>query len=126
MLYDEIKLTRREMTRAEIDSAINLLLAGDYVSAHVLAFAGKAILRGIAKSQGIETLEDEFELYINDEHVKKWRESINDAYNVFKHANDDPERELDKFRPETTVVAIFTALTNYGSIRHGGSCWSFQ
>jgi hypothetical protein len=27
-----------------------------------------------------------------------------------------PERELEKFRPETTVIALFIAITNYGLV----------
>lgn len=116
MAYEEIRVTRRDMARAEIHSGIGCLVAGDYVSAHVLAFSAKAILRGVAKARGINTIDDEFELYIKEEHIPDWRKAITEAYNVFKHANDDPDRELDKFRPETTAIALFTATINYGLV----------
>jgi hypothetical protein len=122
MIHEEIKVTRRDMVRAEIDSAIDLLLALDFVSAHVLAFSAKAVLRGVAKARGIETIDEVFEDYIKPEHLKDWREAITESYNVFKHANNDPDRELDKFRPETTVIAIFTACVNYGLVYKQ---WSF-
>lgn len=86
------------------------------MSAHVLAFAAKGILRGVAKADGVETFDDQLEQRIKPEFIKQWREAVSDAYNVFKHANEDPKRELENFRPETTTIALFTAVTNYGLV----------
>lgn len=116
MAHEEIRLDRRIMVRSEIDTAITALAAGDYVSSHVLAFAAKAQLRGIAGARRIETFDDEAEVYIKPEFLGDYRKLMNDAYNVFKHATDDPDRELPAFRPETTVIAIFTAIVNYGLV----------
>lgn len=116
MNYEEIKIDRRTAIRAEIDAAIRALSSGDYVPAHVLAFAAKGQLRGIAKSRRIETFDDEAELYIVPKYVSLWRKAVNSSYNFFKHANDDPDLELNGFRPETTVIGIFTAVVNYGLV----------
>jgi hypothetical protein len=116
MPYEEMKLTRREMVRAEIDSAIDLFVSGDVVSAHVLAFAAKSVLRGVAKAEKIETFDDVIATYVRPEHQKDWWNRVNESYNVFKHADSDPARELERFRPETTTIAIFTATVNYGLV----------
>ena len=116
MSYEEMRLDRRTAIRAEIEAAIRLFLSADYVPAHVLAFAAKGQLRGVAKSRGIDTFDDEAELRIKEEYISLWRKAINASYNFFKHADNDPELELEHFRPETTVMALFSAVINYGLV----------
>jgi hypothetical protein len=116
MRYEEFKIERRAAIRAEIEAAIRLLVSEEYVPAHVLSFAAKGQLRGIAKARKIETFDDEAEQYIRQEHLKNYRRLVNFAYNFMKHSDEDPDLHLDRFRPETTVIAIFSATINYGII----------
>lgn len=116
MSYEELRIDRRRAIRAEIDSAISAVSMGEYVPAHVLAFAAKGQLFGIAKARGIQTFDDEGESYIKPEFVRVWRKSVSFSYNFFKHADSNPGLDLDHFRPETTLIAIFTDVVNYGLV----------
>ena len=113
MAHEEMQITRRDIAKSEIEASIDLLRKWNVVAAHVLAFSAKAILRGVAKAEGIETIDDRFEDYIKDEFVKDWRKRLYDDYNVFKHSNEDPTKKLETFRPESTAIAIFTTVVNY-------------
>ena len=117
MAYQEIKLTRRDVARGEIHTAIDLLiLGGDPVSCHVLASAASDVLRGVANATGKRTFDSAMEEYIGTEHLTDYRKHVSCNYNFFKHAKDDPFRELGNFRPETTVIELFSAVADYSSV----------
>jgi len=117
MKFEEIKVTRRSIARGEIETAIDLLvLGGDAVSCHVLASAASDVLRGVAQSTGKKTFDSIAEEYVKPEHLKDWRRHMSGNYNFFKHVKDDPCRELDSFRPETTVIKLFSAVVDYGVV----------
>ncbi len=115
--YEALEITRRFAARSQIETSIDLFLRhSDYVSAHVLAWAAVEMLRGVAKAQGKETFHERMEDYIKEEHLKEWRDILKNHYNFAKHADRDPERILDDFRPELTSWVIFAGCLDYPKI----------
>ncbi len=115
--YEALQITRRFAARSQIETSIDLFLRhSDYISAHVLAWSAVEMLRGIAKTQGKETFHERLEDHIRSEYLKDWRDHLKSHYNWAKHADRDPERILDDFRPETTSWTLFAACLDYSEI----------
>ena len=112
--WDSERLTRQRAIRCEIDTSISLFLSHrDHVSAHVLAWAGVETLRGIANSRNIVTFHEILEDKIKPDRLREWRDALRKNYNFAKHADRDPELEIEDFRPESTSYTLFGACHDY-------------
>jgi hypothetical protein len=117
---DGMKLGKEEVAVRQLDSAIRLLFdGGDVVSVHTLACAAANVLRDILKAQGGEAWQDA----IIESHRGIEREIyqiLARAQNFFKHADRDPEAELD-FDENTNDETIIVATLEYGELLRLGA-----
>ena len=116
-MSDLKRLSRRQVAREEIETSIDLIVEeGSPVSAHLLAWAAIDVLRGVAMNRGEETFLERLETIIRDEKIKVWRSVLRSHYTFAKHADRDPEREVEDFNPESTHLTLLAAITDYGTI----------
>lgn len=117
MKFETVTLTRQQAARAEIDTAIELLFeGGSPVAIDVLAWAAVEMMRGIAEHRGLDTFHGRIEERVRPEYLKEWRRIHKEHYNFFKHADRDPDRVADSFRPEATTYALFGACMDYDTL----------
>lgn len=111
---DSVSFTRRYAARSQIETAIELFLRrSDPVSAHVLAWSAVEMMRGVAMARNIPTFHEQLEDWIKPEGLKFWRDRLKTHYNYAKHADRDPERIVDDFKPEFTGNILFAACFDY-------------
>lgn len=116
-LFDRETLTRRDVARRQLSTAITFVLGnGDAVSANVLTWAATEVLRGVADHRGVQTFNATIEDRIKPEYLKDWRYILKDHYNFSKHADRDPERVVEDFAPEATTWILFGACHDYKAI----------
>jgi len=110
-----MKLNKRNVAIRQLDSAIRLLFnAGDVVSVHTLASAASTIFRNLLTAAGQET----WRAAIIDGYPGREKDAIellNRAQNFFKHADVDPDGELDFDESENDQV-IIVATMEYGKL----------
>jgi hypothetical protein len=121
--YEEIRLTKRDVASRQIDAAIDLIFSqASIVPSHTLTWAALEILRGVARSQKIQTMDGEFELRIKPAHMNEFHKHIKRHYNFFKHADKDPNGVTNDFRPESTIWTLFMCCHDYRRI-YGQQTW---
>jgi hypothetical protein len=109
--------SKQDVARAQINTAISLFVENkDFVSANTLAWASSDLLRGIAEHRGIITFQEELETRIRPDFIPEWRRLLRAAYTFSKHADRDPEEQLDELDPEATCYGIFGAAINYSRV----------
>jgi hypothetical protein len=112
-----LSIDRRRLVREEIETAIDLTFTdGSYIVVNLLAWAAQDVLKGIAKSQGVQLLNDQMENFIKPEKISEWYSLLKADYNFAKHADRDPERNLPAFNPEVSLMSLFTAVTDYETV----------
>jgi hypothetical protein len=115
-----MRLDKEQVAVRQLDMAIRLLFdGGDVVSVHTLACAAANVLRDVLKAKGGEAWQDAIiKTYPGIE--GEIRQTLARAQNFFKHADRDPEEELDfdeKINDETIIVATL----EYGEILRLGA-----
>jgi hypothetical protein len=103
----EMKLDKEEVAVRQLDTAIRLLFhGGDVVSVHTLACAAAKVLHDLLKAKGGESWRDI--MVASHPGMKKEQvyQTLTRAQNFFKHADKDPEAELD-FDEKTNDDMIF-------------------
>jgi hypothetical protein len=115
-----MRLGKEQVAVRQLDIAIRLLFdGGDAVSVHTLACAAANVLRDILKAQGGEAWQE----VIIESHPgmeQEVRQTLARAQNFFKHANRDPEKELD-FDENTNDEIIIVATLEYGELLRLGA-----
>jgi hypothetical protein len=99
---DAVMMTRQATARQNIDCAVHLLLdEAAFASANLLAWAAIDILRGVAKPmQGKR---------------RDWYRHLKEHYNYAKHADQDPDKDLE-FNHDLVEMAVFLAALDYQTI----------
>jgi len=107
-------LTRRQVARQEIETAIALVFSGgSLVCANLLAWAAVDVLRGVAHSKDVQTYFDRMETMVRAEKLVEFRRLIRDHYTFAKHADRDPERVVENFNGETVNLVLLGATEDY-------------
>jgi hypothetical protein len=112
---DRVRLDKEEVAVRQLDTAIRLLFdGGDVVSVHTLACAAANVFRDILRAQGGEAWQDAMvQSYPGIE--QEIRQTLARAKNFFKHADRDPQGELD-FDESTNDETIIVATLEYGEL----------
>ena len=101
--HSKIEIAVKALLRAK-----ELFLLGDYVSATILAGAGQQIVRDVCKSRSIEptikTITD-----VSGHPAKMVHNLVSDAYNKMKHAEKDPERNVEVSEEEPRMLMTLAA-----------------
>jgi hypothetical protein len=108
---DSIKIPKLEAARRQLDTAIALFFqSGDAVSIHTLACAAYDVIDNVNRCRGRK------ETFVKGRYPKLPGKmsvaTINSVQNFFKHADRDPEGELEFF-PEMTEPIIADACRTY-------------
>jgi hypothetical protein len=115
-----MKLGKEEVAVRQLDTAIRVLFdGGDIVSVHTLACAASEVLRDILKAKGGESWHDAI-IATYPGIKKKILNTLARAKNFFKHAERDPEDELD-FDENTNDETIIVATLEYGDLLRLGA-----
>jgi hypothetical protein len=110
-------LTRRQVARQEIETAIGLVFGGgSLVCANLLAWAAVDVLRGVAHARKVETYFDRLETMVRPEKLVEFRRLIRDHYTFAKHADRDPERVVENFNGETVNLVLLGATEDYPTL----------
>ena len=113
-----MKLTKKEIARRQIDTAIELFFgAKDFVSITTLAGASEEILGALLRRAGKGNTFDHLVDFARREGGPVWDASkvgavINKARNNFKHANDSNEDEME-FSFDEAIAMLMRAIANY-------------
>lgn len=112
-----LNLTRRQILVRQIDSAIWLLqVRNEPIVANLIANAAIDVLRSLAKQAGVKTFKGTLEAYIKPERLKEWRDLDRAAYNHSKHADKDPEANLEEFHPMIAAFNVLAAVIDFGEV----------
>lgn len=110
-----IRLTKKDVVRRELATAIRLFVGGgDPVAIHVLASAASAVLQPIAEAKGHLTGRSAFlDIYIKDEYRREAELLVDEWFNYMKHGARDPDAELNTFNPEINKMLLFLLCRDY-------------
>ncbi|MGO9940692.1 MAG: hypothetical protein ACLPH3_23765 [Terracidiphilus sp.] len=103
-------VTKIDAARRQLATAIDLWFNDkDAVSIHTLAYAAYDVIHGLSKRRGRkQSLIMDYE-GIKDEYKQVFRKAARKAGNYFKHADYDPDENLD-FNPASNELFIFFAI----------------
>lgn len=111
-------LNKRQVAVRQLDTSIRMLFdGGDFVSVHTLASASATIFRDLLAAKGKATWRKE----IVDSYPGGAAEAdrlLKEAQNFFKHADRDPEKEIE-FDEITNDETIIVATLEYGLLING-------
>jgi hypothetical protein len=108
---ESTKITKLEAARRQLESAIALFFQdGDSVSIHTLACAAYDVIDNVNRSRGGK------EMFVKRRYIqlpgRMSRAALNSVQNFFKHADNDPDDELEFF-PEMTEPFLVDACKTY-------------
>jgi hypothetical protein len=112
---------KKEIAKRQIDTAIEIFLAGkDYLSAVTLAGAGEEILGKLlirhSKKNMVAYLKELDKRLSEGREFKIVNREINGFRNSLKHANNEAEDEIDVAEGQEHAIAMLSrSLTNYAS-----------
>lgn len=111
----ELNISKLDAAKRQLESAIRIYFHnGDPVSIHTLTAAAYNVIRDINKKRGGESMliKEQILDQLKPEHIKTFRDKINQAENFFKHADRDHDGTL-KFNPLLTEFLIIDACSQY-------------
>lgn len=112
LLKDEVVLTKLDVGRRQIDSAIRMFFSEeDVVALHTVAAAAHGVLRDLARHQGITRSVKDSPL-ISDASRSEFLRAVNYPQNFFKHADSDPNAKM-VFRYNGTACFMLDAIILY-------------
>lgn len=114
----KITVSKLDAARRQLETAVVLYFAErDPVSIHTLTAAAYNVLRDIGRARKTSPMliKEQALAWVQPEHVSSIRKKINEAENFFKHADKDPEGEIE-FSPEQTELLLFDACTQYRTL----------
>jgi hypothetical protein len=107
-----LPLTRQEVAKREIDTAIRLFVAGgDEVSIHVLGFAALGVLETEAKKTGRECSMMMARDHAKEEYADAFMDVLRDPSNYMKHGGADGTYE--RFNPAANELVLLFATADY-------------
>jgi hypothetical protein len=119
-----IKITKLQAVKEQLETAIDLFFNdGSPVSIHTLTWAAYNVLCDLNKHKGGSPtlINDGFLSIVKPEHKKALRRKLREAHTFFKHADKDPDDELE-FEPAQTDYVLVDACDRYhllhGSVNH--------
>ncbi|WP_137753600.1 hypothetical protein [Sphingopyxis sp. L1A2A] len=119
-----ITLTKKMVARAQLDESIELVLRhSNPVASNTLAWAAVDVLEALAKKRGIEGFYKQMEVGIKPQFLNSWYNTLKNGYNFAKHADRDPDRSIDDFRPEAVTWTIFGGCLTYSRV-FGTRSWN--
>lgn len=122
--YATISLTKKIAARAQLDESIELALGHkNPVASNTLAWAAVDVLEALAKERGVEGFYKQMEIGIKPEFLSAWYKTLKNGYNFSKHADRDPNRSIDDFRPEAVTWTIFGGCLTYRRV-FGTRSWN--
>lgn len=107
-----VTISKLEAARVQLDRAIQLFFEGDHVCTVTLAGAAEDILGSLLKYRGeqspFEFLHEWYQTEYSTEVTKKYfsREIANLSRNWLKHANEDPESELQVSSADSIMLLM--------------------
>jgi hypothetical protein len=102
----KIKETKMDAAKRQLRTAIRLWFKdGDPVSIHTLAAAAHEIIHTLYRRKGLNDLLFDSSR-IKDEFRSEWAKSIKKAPTFFKHAQHDPDGEIE-FNPALNHILVF-------------------
>lgn len=108
-----------EVARRQVETAIRLYFhAGDAVSTHTLAAAGRKVLVNLCAHRQVTSpllLDHMLASFVKPEHHKEVRDAFLAPENFFKHADRDPEG-LITFNPESSEFVLLEAVEAYATL----------
>jgi len=110
-------ITKLDGARRHLDAAIKLFFEGhDPLVIHTLASAAQGTLRDIARATRAEHLSILHDNpRIPEEFRKDWINALNKPRNFFKHADKDPQGELE-FDESANIDTLLDAVLLYGTV----------
>lgn len=109
-----ITLTRRDIARGQLESAILLwFLEKDPVAIHVLATAALEVIHGVGSKKGKPSLIKS----VSKAFPKSFQKQVAMPQNFFKHATTDPNCVLE-FLPEISEYFMFDGVLSYERVFH--------
>lgn len=109
-------IDRQQVVREHLDSAVRMYFLGNRTSAHLLAFAASAILRGVAEARGLKTHRHHFLEALPKPDQVRMRKLLDQTYTYLKHADKDPEASYIAFDPKLTQLVIGAACKDYQEV----------
>lgn len=116
-------MTKLQVARREIDTAVKLLFdGGDPIAVMVLAAAARGIVSSLCEIAGkrglVDLLQEDFPHFARSNLFSQ----ANRRANWFKHAGGkDAEETLDDFLPEEADVILFWAIHDFGVLAKSNS-----
>jgi hypothetical protein len=110
------KWTKSDAANEQLDAAIGLLAERQLIAAHTLVSAAAELSTACAKAKGKRTnamVLDDLIARLLPESVAEFRRAMRKPQNFAKHADRDPDEELD-VKPELTVVTLYQAIIDMG------------
>lgn len=95
-----------------MDTAIKLFFLNEYpVSVHILTSAANIVLYDILKRVNT-SFHFEIDIWIKPQHLKEWKDKINEASNFFKHADRDFDKKI-VFEEATNELKLYQCCVGY-------------
>lgn len=114
---DRFFINKLDAARRQLETAALLYFNDrDIISVHTLAAAAYEIVETIAQKRGSSTLVQRSLLnFLPDDLVKDVRKAMRTPQNFLKHADKDPEAQLE-FEPNFTELILLDAMATYAQI----------
>jgi hypothetical protein len=110
-----IRLTKIEVARRQFHAAIEMWFAdGDPVAIHTLTSAAHEIVAALCRKKGIPDHLFDSDL-VRPELRGKWNAAMRAPQNFFKHADKDPNDEID-FAPSANDLRLMFVLTGFQAL----------
>jgi hypothetical protein len=114
-----VTISKLEAAKRNLAAGVRLFFErGDPVAIHTLAAAAQGVIRDIARSRGLEhtsILHDN--PLVPPEQQKEWIRALNAARNFFKHADKDPDDQLE-FNEDTNESLLLDSVLILSEIDH--------
>ena len=112
-----IKLTKQDVVRRELATAIRLFVTGgDPVAVYVLASAASGIINPAGQAKNVDTWRVEYLDYIKDEYREAAEHMLDEPFNFMKHGKRDLSEELTTFSPLINNTLLFMLCRDYWRI----------
>jgi hypothetical protein len=106
-------LTKLQAAERQLRVAIRLFFERrDLVAVHTLAAAAQEVLRDLGRPRGIKSIFKDSDL-IRPEHREEVANRLNEAQNFLKHADRDPDKQLQFWYEATQFYLLDAALLYY-------------
>ena len=124
-------ITKIDAAERQLNTAIRLFFENrDHLSSYALAVASREVTDGVIKSRDSElyhrelarlgdplkvrlSYREELKVLIKDEFYKNFLTLDHKWQNFFKHANKDPDAEIEPFTTKLLALVILWAMKNY-------------